>query len=103
MADFLDQRKLEDLLAFTTKTCTGSWKEKLPDVLLPLVPIVGDSTLGLRWVWRSIRRCALIAHLYGHDLSSTETQAMILTCLISVGNQQEVQGAMNSNGKDDPN
>lgn len=132
MGDFiLDQRKVEQILSFMTKTCTSSvavggipsveeqadelitrhggnvaaaadqaarieegasWREKLPDVLLQLVPIVGDSTLLLRKLWRNIRRCALIAHLYGHDLAATETQAMILTCLISTGNGNQPQG-----------
>lgn len=62
-----------------------SWRARLPDVLLQQVPIVGDSTLLIRELWRSIRRCALIAHVYGHDLEAAETQAQILTCLISTG------------------
>eukprot|EP00443_Scrippsiella_acuminata_P087431 CAMPEP_0115378096 /NCGR_PEP_ID=MMETSP0271-20121206/3838_1 /TAXON_ID=71861 /ORGANISM="Scrippsiella trochoidea, Strain CCMP3099" /LENGTH=169 /DNA_ID=CAMNT_0002801253 /DNA_START=32 /DNA_END=536 /DNA_ORIENTATION=- len=63
----------------------ASWWEKLPDVLIQQVPIVGCSTLLLRELWRNIRRCALIAHLYGHDTRSSETQALILTCLIGGG------------------
>jgi len=63
----------------------GSWRTKLPDFLIQQVPVVGCSTLLLRELWRNIRRCALIAHLYGHDTASAETQALILTCLMPGG------------------
>lgn len=59
-----------------------SWRTKLPDFLIQQVPVVGCGTVLLRELWRSTRRCALIAQLYGHDTRSTETQALILTCLV---------------------
>lgn len=62
-----------------------SWRTKLPDFLIQQVPVVGCSTLLLRELWRNIRRCALIAHLYGHDTRSSDTQALILTCLVPAG------------------
>eukprot|EP00930_Biecheleria_cincta_P054968 TRINITY_DN41341_c0_g1_i1.p1 TRINITY_DN41341_c0_g1~~TRINITY_DN41341_c0_g1_i1.p1 ORF type:complete len:1899 (+),score=291.02 TRINITY_DN41341_c0_g1_i1:103-5799(+) len=60
----------------------ASWRTKLPDFLIQQVPVVGCGTVLLRELWRNIRRCALIAQLYGHDTRSTETQALILTCLV---------------------
>jgi len=63
----------------------ASWRTKLPDFLIQQVPVVGCSTLLLRELWRNIRRCALIAHLYGHDTSTPEVQALILTCLMPTG------------------
>jgi len=62
-----------------------SWRTKLPDFLIRQVPVVGCSTLFLRELWRSMRRCALIAHLYGHDTAKADTQARILTCLVPTG------------------
>ncbi|CAE8694299.1 unnamed protein product [Polarella glacialis] len=63
----------------------ASWRTKLPDFLIQQVPVVGCSTVLLRELWRNIRRCALIAHIYGHDTRSAETQALILTCLVPAG------------------
>jgi len=62
-----------------------TWRSKLPDFLIQQVPVVGCSTVLLRELWRNIRRCALVAHLYGHDTRSPETQALILTCLVPAG------------------
>eukprot|EP00435_Cladocopium_sp_Y103_P023871 s672_g5.t2 len=62
-----------------------TWRSKLPDFLIQQVPVVGCSTVLLRELWRNIRRCALVAHLYGHDTRSSETQALILTCLVPAG------------------
>eukprot|EP00929_Paragymnodinium_shiwhaense_P086092 TRINITY_DN46590_c0_g1_i1.p1 TRINITY_DN46590_c0_g1~~TRINITY_DN46590_c0_g1_i1.p1 ORF type:complete len:1903 (+),score=416.66 TRINITY_DN46590_c0_g1_i1:129-5837(+) len=63
----------------------ASWQSKLPDFLIQQVPVVGCSTLLLRELWRSIRRVALIAHLYGHNVRAADTQALILTCLVPTG------------------
>ncbi|CAJ1349047.1 unnamed protein product [Effrenium voratum] len=64
----------------------ASWQTKLPDFLIQQVPVVGCPTILLRELWRNIRRCALVAHLYGHDTRSPDTQALILTCLVPAGN-----------------
>ncbi|CAE7786946.1 unnamed protein product [Symbiodinium microadriaticum] len=75
-AAVLEAAKIED---------DDTWRTKLPDFLIQQVPVVGCSTVLLRELWRSIRRCALVAHLYGHDTRSPETQALILTCLVPGG------------------
>lgn len=61
----------------------ASWR-KAADFLITQVPLVGGGTILLRDLWRNIRRCALVARLYGHDTQSAETQAMILACLMPV-------------------
>lgn len=58
------------------------WRNKIADFLITQVPVVGCSSLLLRELWRNIRRCSLIAALYGHDTTSSETQALILVCLV---------------------
>lgn len=60
----------------------ATWRTKLPDFLIQQVPVVGCSTVLLKELWKNIRRCALIAQLYGHDTRDPEAQALILTCLV---------------------
>lgn len=79
----------------------ASWRTKLPDFLIQQVPVVGCSTALLRELWRNIRRCALIAHLYGHDTSTPETQALILTCLVPAGGSAPISSATSSLGLED--
>jgi len=60
----------------------GTWKSKLPDFLIHQAPVAGCSTLLLRELWQNLRHCAVIAHLYGHDTQSSETRALLFTCLL---------------------
>lgn len=61
------------------------WRTKLPDFLIHQAPVAGCSMLLLREIWRNSRRCALIAHFYGHNVRNAETQALLLACLVPQG------------------
>eukprot|EP00445_Apocalathium_hangoei_P029916 CAMPEP_0203919624 /NCGR_PEP_ID=MMETSP0359-20131031/60005_1 /ASSEMBLY_ACC=CAM_ASM_000338 /TAXON_ID=268821 /ORGANISM="Scrippsiella Hangoei, Strain SHTV-5" /LENGTH=1879 /DNA_ID=CAMNT_0050846957 /DNA_START=1 /DNA_END=5640 /DNA_ORIENTATION=- len=69
------------------------WQSKLPDFLFHQAPVGGCSTILLRELWQNLRRCALIAHLYGHDTETLETQARLFTCLLLPRSNARLQAA----------
>lgn len=69
----------QDTCADDVKDQASNLTEEGKTWLIGMVPVLGLPGSVIYPAWRALRRCCLLAGIYGHDLNTDETRAKILS------------------------